>query len=133
LTHKSVDHKLFRMIRPRKPRAGVRTDLGLSIRQLRLSFGITQGHQVLNTTPHTISRWETGVHKPSLSDLESLAHFFGVPIERMFPQAELSPQMRVLITLSCTGMTLSESIFTPSSRLDCEIEAPVIAKQERKV
>jgi transcriptional regulator with XRE-family HTH domain len=72
------------------------------VRQLRQSFGgngITQAElaRALNTTPHTISRWETGIHKPSLPDLESLARFFGIPIERMFPQVDISSQMRVLM------------------------------------
>lgn len=66
--------------------------------------GITQAKlaRSLNTTPHTISRWETGIHKPSLSDIEALTRFFGVPIERMFPQAEIYSQMRVLINAAAS-------------------------------
>src|SRR5260370_6760959 len=82
--------------------------VGMTIRQLRTSFGgngITQAElaEALNTTPHTICRWETGVHKPSLPDLESLARFFGIPMERMFPQSDLPSQMNVLISVA-TGL-----------------------------
>ncbi len=85
-----------------KPLSEAHSEIGPTIRQLRMSFGgkgITQAElaQALNTTPHTISRWETGVHRPCLADIESLARFFGIPIERMFPQAEIPSQMRVLI------------------------------------
>ena len=34
----------------------------------------------MKTTANTISRWETATYKPSISDLERLAQFFGVPI-----------------------------------------------------
>jgi transcriptional regulator with XRE-family HTH domain len=40
--------------------------------------------------PNTISRWETGIYKPSLSDLAMLAQFFGVPISRMLPEPKLT-------------------------------------------
>jgi transcriptional regulator with XRE-family HTH domain len=36
-------------------------------------------------TGNTISRWEAATYKPSISDLERLAQFFGVPITIFFP------------------------------------------------
>jgi transcriptional regulator with XRE-family HTH domain len=79
------------------------TAVGHRIRELRASFagkGISQAElaQAMNTTPNTISRWETGVYKPSLSDLDSIATFFGIPIEHMFVKAELPAQMNVLLS-----------------------------------
>lgn len=75
--------------------------IGKTIRELRLSFGgagISQAElaSALHTRANTISRWETGVHKPSITDLEALAHFFGVPITQMFPQPEVSLEMKSL-------------------------------------
>ena len=40
----------------------------------------------VGTTANTISRWETGIYKPSVEDLETLAKFFGVSILSFFPQ-----------------------------------------------
>jgi len=65
--------------------------VGKQIRELRQRYnsgeGISQealaGH--IGVTPNTISRWETGVYRPSLEDLEKLARFFAVPIMRFFP------------------------------------------------
>jgi hypothetical protein len=36
------------------------------------------------------------VHKPSITDLEALAHFFGIPITQMFPQSEVPSEMKAL-------------------------------------
>jgi transcriptional regulator with XRE-family HTH domain len=63
------------------------------IRELRTTLrgeGISQEElaQALKTTANTISRWETATYKPSISDLETLARFFGVPITAFFPQAQ---------------------------------------------
>lgn len=39
----------------------------------------------LNVAANTVSRWETGVYRPSLEDLEKLARFFGVSMISFFP------------------------------------------------
>jgi transcriptional regulator with XRE-family HTH domain len=39
----------------------------------------------VDTTANTISRWETGVYKPSLEDLDKLSRFFGISILKFFP------------------------------------------------
>ena len=67
--------------------------IGDQIRDLRTTVrgeGISQEElaQATNTTANTISRWETATYKPSISDLEALAQFFGVPITVFFPQAQ---------------------------------------------
>jgi transcriptional regulator with XRE-family HTH domain len=80
--------------------------IGEQIRQLRITFkgsGISQDALAneMQTTPNTISRWETATYKPSVSDLERLARFFGVPISVFFP--EMQPGTRVQALLSATG------------------------------
>ena len=67
--------------------------IGDQIRELRTTLrgeGISQEAlaQAVKTTANTISRWETATYKPSISDLEALAQFFGVPITVFFPQAQ---------------------------------------------
>ena len=42
----------------------------------------------MKTTANTVSRWETATYKPSISDLERLAKFFGVPVTIFFPQPD---------------------------------------------
>jgi transcriptional regulator with XRE-family HTH domain len=63
------------------------------IRQLRSSYGgegISQEALAkgLGTATNTISRWETGVYRPTIEDLEQIARFFGVSIMRFFPGEE---------------------------------------------
>ena len=67
--------------------------IGNQIRELRTTLrgeGISQEElaHAVKTTANTISRWETATYKPSISDLEVLAHYFGVPITVFFPQAQ---------------------------------------------
>ena len=39
----------------------------------------------LKVAPNTISRWETGIYRPGVKDLEKLSRFFGVSINSFFP------------------------------------------------
>jgi transcriptional regulator with XRE-family HTH domain len=80
--------------------------IGEKIRKLRTAYGgrgISQEAlaEVVGTTPNTISRWENATYKPSLSDLERLARFFGVPMSVYFPHKE--PNESVQALLSATG------------------------------
>ncbi len=80
--------------------------IGERIRELRTSLqgkGISQEDlaRAMKTTANTISRWETATYKPSVSDLENLASFFGVPVTFFFPQ--LQPISRMNNLLSATG------------------------------
>ena len=77
--------------------------VGNRIRELRTTLrgrGISQEElaQAVETTANTISRWETAIYKPSISDLEKLAHFFGVPITVFFPPAEPKSRTNALLT-----------------------------------
>jgi transcriptional regulator with XRE-family HTH domain len=75
--------------------------VGMAIKELRTSFGgkgVSQAElgRALKIPANTISRWETGVYKPSIEDLDMLANFFGVPIALMFPEGQPSPKMKML-------------------------------------
>ena len=80
--------------------------IGEKIRELRTTYG---GHGLsqealareVETTPNTISRWETAAYKPSVGDLERLARFFGVPVTVFFPGMDASVRLQAL--LSATG------------------------------
>jgi transcriptional regulator with XRE-family HTH domain len=72
------------------------SSVGRALRNLRVSFegrGLSQAElgRALNIPANTISRWETGMYKPSLEDLEILARYFGVPIAHLFSEAQPSP------------------------------------------
>jgi transcriptional regulator with XRE-family HTH domain len=80
--------------------------IGDKLRELRTSLkgkGISQEDlaRAMKTTANTISRWETATYKPSISDLEKLARFFGVPVTFFFPH--LQPTSRMNDLLSATG------------------------------
>ena len=77
--------------------------VGKQIRELRTTIrggGISQEElaQAVKTTANTISRWETATYKPSVSDLEKLAQFFGVPITVFFPQQEPKSRANALLS-----------------------------------
>ena len=61
------------------------------IKQLRAHYNSGEGisqealAKHINVAPNTISRWETGMYRPSLEDLERLARFFGVSMMSFFP------------------------------------------------
>ncbi len=42
----------------------------------------------LEVSTNTISRWETGVYRPAIVDLEKLSRFFGVSVLEFFPSTE---------------------------------------------
>jgi len=77
--------------------------IGERIRELRTTHrgtGISQDDlaEAMDTTANTISRWETATYKPSVSDLEKLARFFGVPIAAFFPEVQPSSRIKALLT-----------------------------------
>ena len=88
------------------PAPDIYKQIGEKIRELRTSVkgaGISQEDlaQAMKTTANTVSRWETATYKPSVSDLERLARFFGVPVTVFFPQLQPTPRINAL--LSATG------------------------------
>lgn len=57
----------------------------------------------MNTTPNTISRWETGVYQPTIGDLDRLARVFNKPIWAFFPAEVIPPAEARQALLSATG------------------------------
>lgn len=77
--------------------------IGKQIRELRNTLGgqgISQEKlaQAVDTSANTVSRWETATYKPSISDLEKLARFFGMPITTFFPQPEPKSPTHALLS-----------------------------------
>lgn len=60
--------------------------LGVKIREARDSLGLTQPElaEKLETTWHSISRWERGKKAPTIPELEALAIVAGRPMEWFF-------------------------------------------------
>ncbi len=84
--------------------------IGEKIRELRQNYGgkgISQEDlgKIMETTPNTISRWETATYKPSAKELHRLAQFFGVSISSFFPESERPESENPLIQalMSATG------------------------------
>ncbi len=60
------------------------------IKDLRTSYGAEGISQealanAVGVATNTVSRWETGIYRPSLEDLDKLARFFGKSILDFFP------------------------------------------------
>src|ERR1051326_1724936 len=76
----------------RKRKMDLLDHVAARIKELRVSYnsgeGLSQellaGH--LKVAPNTISRWETGVYRPSLTDLERISRFFGVSMMSFLPE-----------------------------------------------
>jgi len=80
--------------------------IGEKIRELRTTLkgkGISQEDlaRAMKTTANTVSRWEIATYKPAISELETLARYFGVPVTLLFPQ--LQPTSRMNDLLSAAG------------------------------
>lgn len=65
--------------------------IAAKIRDLRVNYNHGEGlsqdalSKQLNVAANTISRWETGTYCPSVTDVERIARFFGVPIKSFLP------------------------------------------------
>ena len=69
--------------------------LGDNIARLRKEKGMTQEDlaRELNISYQAVSKWETGVSSPDISNIKLLAQFFGVSIDMLFG-LELTPEKR---------------------------------------
>ena len=69
--------------------------VGQRIREFRTSYGGGTGisqdalAKALGVAPNTVSRWETGVYKPTIEDLDRLARFLGKSILEFFPNEDV--------------------------------------------
>ena len=85
------------------------------IRELRLAYG-GQGlsQEVLATNlgvaTNTVSRWETGVYKPAIEDLDRLARFFGVSVLDFFPPSERPANDEVAALLRAANALSDEDV-----------------------
>jgi len=83
------------------------------IRDLRTKYNSGEGvsqetlAKALEVAPNTISRWETGVYRPSIDDLERLARFFGVSIKSFFPPDGMGAVDTDLLSLLRTAKHLN--------------------------
>ena len=65
--------------------------IAAKIRDLRVNYNSGEGlsqellAKQLQVAPNTISRWETGTYCPSVTDVERIARFFGVPMTSFLP------------------------------------------------
>jgi transcriptional regulator with XRE-family HTH domain len=65
--------------------------IAAKIKDLRVNYNSGEGLSQeslatqVNVSTNTISRWETGMYRPSTTDLERLSRFFGVSINSFFP------------------------------------------------
>ncbi|MFN2532209.1 MAG: helix-turn-helix transcriptional regulator [Pyrinomonadaceae bacterium] len=75
------------------------------IRELRTNYnhgeGLSQDALAaqIQVAANTISRWENGIYRPSLDDLEKLARFFAVSISTFFPPETYENDSDQLMTL----------------------------------
>ena len=60
--------------------------LGNEIKRLRKNRGMSQSAlaEVLNVTAQSISKWESNISFPDISQLPSIASFFGITIDELF-------------------------------------------------
>jgi transcriptional regulator with XRE-family HTH domain len=85
------------------------------IRELRTSYagqGLSQealGRE-LGVATNTISRWETGIYRPTLEDLDKLARIFGVSILEFFPPAEQPANDQLYALLRAAEQLRAEDI-----------------------
>lgn len=56
-----------------------------NLRELRKTMGITQSNlaEAIGVSFQTISKWESGIAKPDVKNVVSLAHFFGVTTDQI--------------------------------------------------
>lgn len=67
--------------------------VGQRIREFRTTYGGTGISQdalakALKIATNTVSRWETGVYRPTIDDVTRLANFFGRRSYEFFPESE---------------------------------------------
>jgi transcriptional regulator with XRE-family HTH domain len=82
------------------------------IKDLRINYNSGEGlsqealAKQLKVAPNTISRWETGMYRPSLADLERLARFFGVSMMTFLPSEMGGADNENLVALLRTARQL---------------------------
>jgi transcriptional regulator with XRE-family HTH domain len=82
------------------------------IKELRIAAGYSQTDlaKKLEITPNTVSRWESGIYKPRIDDLDRLSRLFGKPIWSFFPSDVQPANDAQRALLSATGDLPEEDI-----------------------
>lgn len=70
---------------------GNKEDLGLRIKTMRMSRGLTQQQlaEMINQSQSSITMYETGRREPEMDVLEALADVFNVPMAALMPQGDV--------------------------------------------
>lgn len=70
---------------------GNKEDLGLRIKTMRMSRGLTQQQlaEMINQSQSSITMYETGRREPEMDVLEALADVFNVPMTAFMPQGDV--------------------------------------------
>lgn len=76
-------------------------NISKTIRELRGEMSQDALSKKLKIAPNKLSRWETGIYKPTAEDLDAIARTFNVPISIFFP--EHKENERVAALTSATG------------------------------
>ncbi len=85
------------------PGEGLYESLAKTIRELRTSYrgeGISQTElaREIHSNPNTVSRWESGIYKPSIAELVALSRFFGVPLSGLLSETGEPPYLSSLLS-----------------------------------
>lgn len=87
--------------------------IAAKIKEHRLKYafgkGLSQAElaEKVGTTANTISRWETGVYKPSIEELEKICLALEISIIEMFPTENTGKNEKIEVLLR-TAQKLSE-------------------------
>lgn len=73
--------------------------VGRRIRELRGSLSQEALAAKLEVATNTVSRWETGIYRPSIEDLDRLGRFFKVSILTFFPPDAASKDEQQFVRL----------------------------------
>lgn len=89
------------------------TFIGTRIRELRDERRLSQDAlaKQLGVSTNTVSRWETATYKPSISDVQKIADYFGVKLSSLLPPEETETEVPTAkALLSATGDLPEEDI-----------------------
>lgn len=86
--------------------------VGQKIRELREAAHLSQTALAtkLKVTPNTISRWESGVYRPQIDQLEGVARTLNSPLWAFFPVDIQPPREDLKALLSASGDLPAEDI-----------------------
>ena len=86
--------------------------IGNKIKQLRINKSLSQGElaEVLHVTAQAVSKWESNVTSPDISQLPAIASFFGITIDELF-EYPVDLEYERIENLISNGKTLTNDLF----------------------